>query len=306
MNRFLILIFLGFSGVALTSCGLKLPADFIQIEPNQSKPALNRGSGPRDISGQLQAKTEYQASPAWIGNVDPDMLPYINEARSEGRNCGDEYFPPVGPVEWNEDLATAALRHTSDMATNAFAGHTGSDGSSAGERIREATNMFRATAEIVNLNRPTYEGSIQGWLNSPGHCRIIMMETFTHIGASVSEGPHRDRPDFIAPYRVVKFAHGMRSSEVEELKNHFSGKNIRVYGASTCGRTDYFILTLRQAGLDFSAYYTDRDDAANSAMWAAIHQQNARQTRVDTPVIVVDDIVVTGVSSLQQLYEETK
>lgn len=67
----------------------------------------------------------------------------------------------------------------------------------------------------------------------------------------------------------MKFAHGMRSFEVEQLNNHFSGKNIRVYGASTCGRTDYFILTLRQAGIDFSGYYTDRDDAANSAMWAA-------------------------------------
>ena len=306
MNRFLILILLGFSGVAVNSCGFKLPADFIQVEPNQTKPALNRESGPRDISEQLQAKTGYQASPDWVGKLDPDMLPYINEARSEGRNCGDEYFPPVGPVEWNDDLATAALRHTSDMATNAFAGHRGSDGSTAGDRIREATNMFRATAEIVNLNRLTYEGSIQGWLNSTGHCRIIMMETFTHIGASVSEGPHRDRLNTIAPYRVVKFAHGMRSSEVETLNNHFRGKDIRVYGASTCGRTDYFILTMRQAGLQFRAYYTDRDDAANTAMWAAVHKQNSRQTRVDTPVIVVDDIIVTGVSSLQQLYEETK
>jgi uncharacterized protein YkwD len=45
---------------------------------------------------------------------------------------------PQPPVAWNNQLAQAAQGHSQDMAANQFQSHTGSDGSSSGQRMQQA------------------------------------------------------------------------------------------------------------------------------------------------------------------------
>ena len=45
---------------------------------------------------------------------------------------------PQPPLAWNGQLAQSAQGHSQDMASNAFQSHTGSDGSSPGDRIQAA------------------------------------------------------------------------------------------------------------------------------------------------------------------------
>ena len=138
-------------------------------------------------------------------NREPEILTHINEARSQGRMCGNDYFGATGPVAWDDDLEAAALVHSNDMAENVFRGHTGSDGSSAHERIQRQTDRFTATGEVLSYFYPTLESAVEGWLGSPGHCRIIMGGQFTHMGGAIDHGPRFDNPSREGPYRTAVF-----------------------------------------------------------------------------------------------------
>ena len=70
-------------------------------------------------------------------STDPDLLTAyqtraVNLAMFESEMAA---FSPVPPVAINARLSEGSLIHTMDMLNNAFQGHTGSDGSSAGDRI---------------------------------------------------------------------------------------------------------------------------------------------------------------------------
>jgi len=114
------------------------------------------------------------------------LLGLVNEARKTGRYCGDEYFPPAGKVVWNELLEAAAQMHSDDMNTYDFLSHTGSDGSSPGDRLEKVGYEWTTYGENIAKGYPTEEEVIKGWLESPGHCANIMNPDFTEMGVATS------------------------------------------------------------------------------------------------------------------------
>ncbi len=65
--------------------------------------------------------------------------------------------PAKPPLAWNPDLAAAAQAHSQDMATNQFQSHTGSDGSTADQRMQQAGY---ANASSTGENAFAYATSI--------------------------------------------------------------------------------------------------------------------------------------------------
>ena len=114
------------------------------------------------------------------------LLQLVNNARSQGCNCGNTWYPPVAPVGWDDQLEAAAQGHSNWMNQNNTLSHTGAGGSDPGDRITAAGYQWRAYGENVAVGYPTEEAVIQGWLNSEGHCKNIMNGTFTKMGVSVS------------------------------------------------------------------------------------------------------------------------
>ena len=124
-------------------------------------------------------------------SMEPEvMVQWINQARRQSRMCGNEHYDAVGPVHWNDRLADAAAAHSKDMAENDRFSHTGSDGTNPGKRIEEAGYPARTWGENIAGGYPGMEEVIQGWLDSPGHCAIIMKSRFTEMGSAshVNEG----------------------------------------------------------------------------------------------------------------------
>jgi uncharacterized protein YkwD len=80
------------------------------------------------------------------------------------------------------------------MATNRFLDHTGSDGSTPGERITREGYPWVAYGENIAVGYPTVSAVIQGWLLSEGHCRNIMTREFTEIGAGYAIGQYSGNP----------------------------------------------------------------------------------------------------------------
>jgi uncharacterized protein YkwD len=120
---------------------------------------------------------------------DPDsekLLELVNDVREKGCDCGGEYQAPASPVVWNDKLEQAAQNHSNDMDENNFMKHDGSDGSSPGDRIVVVGYSWSTYGENIANGYTSESAVIQGWLDSPGHCKNIMNAKFTEMGVATS------------------------------------------------------------------------------------------------------------------------
>jgi uncharacterized protein YkwD len=126
-------------------------------------------------------------SPEAPANPDQEkLLTLVNDVRSTGCDCGDTYFPPVNDVVWDDTLEMAAQNHSNDMNEHDNLSHTGSDGSNPGERINAVGYEWSTYGENVAVGYSSEEDVIEGWLDSPGHCRNIMNGNVTEMGVATS------------------------------------------------------------------------------------------------------------------------
>ncbi|MGD1949035.1 MAG: CAP domain-containing protein [Leptolyngbyaceae cyanobacterium] len=87
-------------------------------------------------------------------------------------------------VTLNEELSEAALNHSQDIAKEDLGiVHTGSDGSTPGERVTDAGYEFKVVVENVGGGYYTADEAFQDWMNSPGHRANILNPDVRHLGA---------------------------------------------------------------------------------------------------------------------------
>lgn len=138
------------------------------------------------------------------GGTVVEMVALINEARAHDRDCGSAgTFDATAPVTWDDLIGQAALRHSTDMATHNHFDHTGTDGSSGGDRIADEGYIFRTWGENIAVGQRTVEDVVDAWLGSPGHCANIMRSQFAQMGAA---GVRGDFSGFEALYWTLNFA----------------------------------------------------------------------------------------------------
>jgi hypothetical protein len=106
-----------------------------------------------------------------------DVLLLVNQERA---NHG------LPPLVMDDRLLTAAQGHALDMATNNFMSHTGSDGSSARDRIVAAGYTGPSWGENVAAGFSTPGSVVSAWMGSPGHRANILNPGFEHIGVGWS------------------------------------------------------------------------------------------------------------------------
>jgi uncharacterized protein YkwD len=106
-----------------------------------------------------------------------EILREVNAARATARACGDQSFPPVGPLIWNAQLGAAALAHSSDV----------------GFRSRRAGYDWRRIGENIAFGAYMPQEAVAGWLSSPGHCANIMNAGFTEMGAAYAVTPDKQQ-----------------------------------------------------------------------------------------------------------------
>lgn len=126
-----------------------------------------------------------QQSQASVSN---EVIQLVNQARSQGRICGNRRFASARPLSANNSLNRAAQVHSADMATRRQLSHTGSNGSSVGQRTKQAGYQWRAIAENIGVGYNSGSAVVRGWLNSPGHCANIMNPNYSEGGVSVVRG----------------------------------------------------------------------------------------------------------------------
>ena len=140
-----------------------------------------------DAKSQAAAKVD---SSCGRPNFDADALAIINAKRAAGAVCGAVAFPPVAPLVWNAAIRNAATVHAQDLAArpsipaNSTEAHTGSDGSSGGDRMTRAGYAWSAWGEGVNYGSSSLNAAIDSQMASPDHCSSMMAGKFKEIGVS--------------------------------------------------------------------------------------------------------------------------
>ncbi len=94
-----------------------------------------------------------------------------------------EYGRPA--VRVSSALSTAAQRHSEWQARNATMSHTGSGGSSAGQRIAATGYQACAWAENVAAGQPDAQRVMGSWMNSSGH-RANILGNYRDIGVGLA------------------------------------------------------------------------------------------------------------------------
>jgi len=125
--------------------------------------------------------------PAWTA-LEDEILEIVNQRRTEGASCGGEQFAATDPLVMDEALRCAARLHSKDMAEQDYFSHNSLDGRSPWERIAAAGFEMSAGGENIAAGHQTAGGTMEGWMDSPGHCSNIMSADFDFIGVGYYPG----------------------------------------------------------------------------------------------------------------------
>ncbi|MEM8534333.1 MAG: S8 family serine peptidase [Chloroflexota bacterium] len=92
----------------------------------------------------------------------------------------------LAPLTMSDKLTEAAQVHSDDMAENNRLSHTGSDGSTVGDRVSRTDYVWQTVGENIAWNYTTPESVMEGWMNSSGHRANILRENYTEIGVALA------------------------------------------------------------------------------------------------------------------------
>jgi uncharacterized protein YkwD len=110
------------------------------------------------------------------------LLQLVNETRSKGCKCGNTYYPAAPALTWNAQLEAAANKHSTDMFKRNYFSHIGSDGTNGGMRIERAGYKWAAYGENIAAGYDSEQAVVEGWIQSPGHCKNLMDKAYKEMG----------------------------------------------------------------------------------------------------------------------------
>ncbi|MEW6569238.1 MAG: CAP domain-containing protein, partial [Chloroflexota bacterium] len=121
--------------------------------------------------------TSPACSPTGNADFESTLLTLINQER---QNQG------LAPYNLDSRLQAAARLHSTDMACNNFLSHTGSDGSSVGDRVRRQGYNWTWVGENIyatsNTSSSAPQQAFTWWMNSAPHRANLLSSNYTDIG----------------------------------------------------------------------------------------------------------------------------
>lgn len=111
------------------------------------------------------------------------VLELTNQRRAAGATCASDVFGPAGPLEMDTVIRIAARNHSLDMGEQAYFEHDSLDGRTFADRMTMVGFMGASPwGENIAAGQSSPEDVVEGWMNSPGHCRNIMNPDYRTIG----------------------------------------------------------------------------------------------------------------------------
>ena len=123
------------------------------------------------------------------------LLARMNEARMEGGTCDDMPYDPLPPFVVDPTLRRLARCHSQDMAENDLFSHTGSDGRTHDDRVRDS-GYPGSTSENITAGGSGGRMAAMVWLLSPGHCLAITDGRFDEVGVGLGRWEGADHGNY--------------------------------------------------------------------------------------------------------------
>jgi len=156
---------------AVASAGITYNGSFkIKFQQYDNYPISTDGFAFDDITVDVLDPGDSDDKPVW---QEQELVRLINDIRAQYS---------LSPLILNDSLTVAARRHSQDMAQNNFLSHTGSDGSSPWDRMRDAGYRLRQGGENVAAGYSTPAAVLNGWMSSPGHRANMLSPNFCDLG----------------------------------------------------------------------------------------------------------------------------
>ena len=121
---------------------------------------------------------------AWDHGLAADeaaLVDLVNAIRAEPQTCGQSERAAVGSLEHMPLMRCASRLHAWDQQHRDYYGHSCPDGNGPAYRMAK-TGAGSSASENIYMTTMGPEGTVQGWMDSPGHCDIIMNSSKNHIG----------------------------------------------------------------------------------------------------------------------------
>ncbi|MEY9998101.1 uncharacterized protein YkwD [Streptomyces sp. V4I8] len=143
-----------------------------QQDRNQTPQDRNQAPQVRNQTPQVENKQGATPTNATVGRI----LQLVNQERAKSG---------LQPLALNAKLNGAAQGYANQMARTGVYAHTGSDGSSPGDRIKRAGYDWSRWAENIHHRKGSPEVIMADWMKSPLHRANILDPRLKEIGIGV-------------------------------------------------------------------------------------------------------------------------
>ena len=109
-----------------------------------------------------------------------EVIMLVNERRGESIMCGIEARGPSAPFSMDRVLRRAARHHSHDLRRRNVISHESADGGRFWDRAVAFDGVARG--EAVAGGHPSPEHVVEAWIESPGHCLVLLLPEATHVG----------------------------------------------------------------------------------------------------------------------------
>ncbi len=100
------------------------------------------------------------------------------------------------PLKLNAKLTAAAKAHARDLSKWDRISHYGSDGSNPWDRVKRTGYKPRLTAENVGTGQINFEEVMQGWKESQGHNKNLLLADAREAGLALVNNPRTEFKSF--------------------------------------------------------------------------------------------------------------
>ncbi len=247
--------------------------------------------------------------PDGLVSIDPDaVVRRLNEVRAAGSTCGgDRDWSAPLPLEWHNGLGRRAS-HFAQVLESQDTEILRGDGREFARVgfARGRERDFRSAVRVHERGTSDFEETLQRWLADPLSCRVIMNPFRTHVGVgafeSASDGSASSSGEI---FWDIVLASGTPRAMIEEIASFMEGRDIQVYGRTTCSFTQGVHREMTEAGIEHSyAFFEGNEGPNRDKMWAAMRAAEMRVNGVPNalPYVIVDNVAYTGFTTLISLY----
>lgn len=163
--------------------------------PSKAK-SLGLGGEPGTPRNIQLAKLDDKAPAGTFEQAAPGILADRDYSRTQldaqmARDVINAYRKEHGlkPLKLSPELTEAAKAHARDLAKWDRISHYGSDGSNPWDRVKRAGYKARLAAENVGTGQIDFNEVMNGWKDSPGHNKNLLLPDADHMGVALVQDP---------------------------------------------------------------------------------------------------------------------